>query len=358
MTSGNEFKLGGNNGNSVDLAKLKSGVKRADFEADAKMLQIFDSVDSNSNQTLDMNEVTVFTEGMKSAANGDDTITKQEAEQIFKSQQEQAKAKGEDAKKYDVRAKDLFGFVNKFLDASERSSVKSSVVDEQGNQTLTYEDGSQEILNKDGSRVLIQVIDGKKVSKTFDKDEKTTEESITDEESGDTETLSYENGKLKSHVVKSGTVTSFLGVEEGFSKGKPVKQIINQGSENEQTVEYSYTGDNSYTAVSRMSDIEETIVVADGKPETSSKVQYKNGQKVQEYTVSHNDNIQTRRFFENGKLKADVVTTGDGTTTETLYNESERKLQSVIQKSDGHVYTADYEKQYILELFVRFYIEL
>lgn len=343
MTSGNEFKLGGNNGNSVDLAKLKSGVKRADFESDAKMLQIFDAVDTNANQTLDMDEVTLFTESMKSAANGDDTITKQEAQQVFQAQQEKAKAQGEDAKKYDIKAKDLFGFVNRFLDASERSNVKSSVVDEQGNQTLTYEDGSQEILNKDGSKILVQVIDGKKVSKTLDKNGDTTEESITDEESGDTETLSYENGKLKSHVVKSGTTTNFLGVDDGYSKGKPIRQIINQGTENEQTVEYNYTGDNSYTVVSRMSDIEESVVVTDGKLETSSKVQYKNGQKVQEYIISHNDGTQTRRFFENGKLKADAVTTSDGTTTQTLYNESERKVQSVIQKADGTVYKAEYD---------------
>ncbi len=343
MTSGNEFKLGGNNGNIADLAKLKSGVKRADFESDAKMLQVFDAVDSNNNQTLDMDEVTVFTDGMKNAANGDDTITKQEAQQVFKVQQEKAKAQGEDAKKYDIKAKDLFGFVNRFLDASARSNVKSSVVDEQGNQTLTYEDGSQEILNKDGSKILIQVIDGKKVSKSLDKDDNTTEESITDEESGNTETLSYENGKLKSHVIKNGTTTSFLGVEDGFSKGKPVKQIINQGTENEQTVAYNHTGDNSYTAVSTMSNIEETVVVTDGKPETSSKILYKNGKKVEEYTVSHNDGVQTRRFFENGKLKSDVVTTSDGTKTETLYNESERKLQSVIQKADGTVYKAEYD---------------
>ena len=47
MTNGNDFKLGSNKANSIDLNKLKSGAKRADFEADAKMLQVFDAVDSN-----------------------------------------------------------------------------------------------------------------------------------------------------------------------------------------------------------------------------------------------------------------------------------------------------------------------
>ena len=73
MTNGNEFKLGSNKANSIDLNKLKSGVKRADFEADAKMLQVFDAVDSNGNQTLDMNEVTVFTDKMRESA-GDKRI--------------------------------------------------------------------------------------------------------------------------------------------------------------------------------------------------------------------------------------------------------------------------------------------
>jgi len=343
MTSGSEFKLGNSNGNSVDLAKLKSGVKRADFESDAKMLQVFDAIDSNSNQTLDMNEVTVFTENMNTAANGDETITKKEAEQIFKAQQERAKSQGEDAKKYDIKAKDLFGFVNKFLEVSANSPVKSSVVDELGNQTLTYEDGSQEILNKDGSKILLQVVDGKKMSKTLDKDGNITEDNYIDEESGETETLSYENGKLKSHVLKNGNTTTFLGIEDGFSKGKPVKQIIGQGTEDEQVINYDYTSENSYTASSKKGNILETVEVTDGNIEVSNKAVYKNGIKIQEISVNK-EGTQTNKIFDtNGNLKYDSITTIDGTTTETTYNESGRKLQSVITSPDGTIKTAKYD---------------
>lgn len=343
MTNGNEFKLGGKNANSVDLAKLKSGAKRADFESDAKMLKVFDAIDSNSNQTLDMDEVTVFTDGMKQAANGDDTITKKEAEQIFQNQQQRAKAAGEDAKKYDVKSKDLFDFVNKFLNVSENSPVKSSVVDENGNQTLTYEDGSQEILNKDGSKILIQVIDGKKVSRTFDKDDKPTEVVYEDEESGETETLSYENGKIKSHVIQNGNTTTILGVEDGFSKGKPVKQIIGKGTENEREVKFEHTGEKSYTASTKIGDITETVTVNDGVVESTNKAVYKNGVKVQEISVDK-DRTQTSKIYDaNGKLKYDSITTVDGKTTETTYNESGRKLQSVITTPDGKVKQAKYD---------------
>ena len=123
MTNGNEFKLGSNKANNIDLNKLKSGAKRADFEADAKMLHVFDAVDSNGNQTLDMNEVTVFTGKMRESAGDDNVLSKKEAKQVFKEQQEREQAANANSKKYDIKAKDLFGFVNKFLDVSEKSKV-------------------------------------------------------------------------------------------------------------------------------------------------------------------------------------------------------------------------------------------
>lgn len=343
MTSGSEFKLGNSNGNSVDLAKLKSGVKRADFESDAKMLQVFDAIDSNSNQTLDMNEVTVFTENMNTAANGDETITKKEAEQIFKAQQERAKSQGEDAKKYDIKAKELFGFVNKFLEVSANSPVKSSVVDELGNQTLTYEDGSQEILNKDGSKVLIQIIDGKKLLRAVDKEGNVTEDVYTDEESGESETLSYESGKLKSHVLKNGNNTTFLGVEDGFSNGKPIKQIIGQDTEDQEIIEYNYTSENVYTRTSQKGDTTNVSRFVNGELDSSVATQYKNGIKVQELAVDGNGTKTRRLFDSSGKLKYDAVTTSDGVTTESTYNEAGRKLQSVMTSPDGTIKAAKYD---------------
>jgi len=343
MTNGSEFKLGNKNASNVDLAKLKSGVKRADFESDAKMLKVFDAVDTNSNQTLDMNEVTVFVDNMKNAANGDDTITNKETQQVFQAQQERAKAQSEDAKKYDVKAKELFGFVNKFLEVSANSPVKSSVVDELGNQTLTYEDGSQEILNKDGSKVLVQIVDGKKLSRTMDKEGNVTEDVYTDEESGETETLSYENGKLKSHVLTNKAITTFLGVEDGFSKGKPIKQIIGQGTENQETVEYDYTSEDEYTRTSQKGDVTNVSRFVNGELDSSVATQYKNGIKVQELAVDGNG-TQTRKLFDsNGKLKYDAVTTSEGATTESTYNDSGRKLQSVMTSPDGTVKAAKYD---------------
>ena len=344
MTNGNDFKLGSNKANSIDLNKLKSGAKRADFEADAKMLQVFDAVDSNGNQTLDMDEVTVFTGKIRESAGDDNVLSKKEANQVFKEQQEREQTANADSKKYDIKAKNLFSFVNKFLDNSEKSNVKSSVVDEQGNQTITYEDGSQEILNKDGSRVLTSVIDGKRFTKTLDKDGKAISDRMLNEETGEEETVQYgADGKPATHTVTKDNVKTYLGVKEGISQGKPIKQIINAGTSEQETIEYDYTGENSYTSTATKGDIKNTTVVENGETQTSTATQYKNGRKVQTMSLNK-DGVQTRTMYdENEKVCYESVTDAKGKTTEKTFNENGRGLQSVITNPDGTVQVSKYD---------------
>ena len=344
MTNGNEFKLGSNKANSIDLNKLKSGVKRADFEADAKMLQVFDAVDSNGNQTLDMNEVTVFTDKMRESAGDDNVLSQKEAKQVFKEQQEREQAANANSKKYDIKAKDLFGFVNKFLDVSEKSKVKSSVVDENGTQTLTFENGAQEIINKDGSKILVNVIDGRKVTKNVDKDGNVVSDEILNEETGDVETLTYDKqGKVKEHIAKNGNVTTYLGVKEGFAQDKPIKQIINAGTSEQETIEYDYSGENSYTSTAVRGDVKNVTVVENGETQTSTATQYKNGKKVQTMSLTK-DGVKTHAMYdENEKVRYESVTDAKGKTTEKTFNENGRGLQSVITNPDGKVQVAKYD---------------
>lgn len=344
MTNGNEFKLGSNKANSIDLNKLKSGVKRADFEADAKMLQVFDAVDSNGNQTLDMNEVTVFTDKMRESAGDDNVLSQKEAKQVFKEQQEREQAANANSKKYDIKAKDLFGFVNKFLDVSEKSKVKSSVVDENGTQTLTFENGAQEIINKDGSKILVNVIDGRKVTKNVDKDGNVVSGEILNEETGDVETLTYDKqGKVKEHIAKNGNVTTYLGVKEGFAQDKPIKQIINAGTSEQETIEYDYSGENSYTSTAVRGDVKNVTVVENGETQTSTATQYKNGKKVQTMSLTK-DGVKTHAMYdENEKVRYESVTDAKGKTTEKTFNENGRGLQSVITNPDGKVQVAKYD---------------
>lgn len=344
MTNGNEFKLGSNKANSIDLNKLKSGVKRADFEADAKMLQVFDAVDSNGNQTLDMNEVTVFTDKMRESAGDDNVLSQKEAKQVFKEQQEREQAANASSKKYDIKAKDLFGFVNKFLDVSEKSKVKSSVVDENGTQTLTFENGAQEIINKDGSKILVNVIDGRKVTKNVDKDGNVVSDEILNEETGDVETLTYDKqGKVKEHIAKNGNVTTYLGVKEGFAQDKPIKQIINAGTSEQETIEYDYSGENSYTSTAVRGDVKNVTVVENGETQTSTATQYKNGKKVQTMSLTK-DGVKTHAMYdENEKVRYESVTDAKGKTTEKTFNENGRGLQSVITNPDGKVQVAKYD---------------
>ena len=51
MTEGNFLKLG-KNGQSVDLNKLKSGIKAGAFKDDVKALEIFTASDKNKNGVL------------------------------------------------------------------------------------------------------------------------------------------------------------------------------------------------------------------------------------------------------------------------------------------------------------------
>ena len=344
MTNGNEFKLGSNKANNIDLNKLKSGAKRADFEADTKMLQVFDAVDSNGNQTLDMDEVTVFTGKIRESAGDDNVLSKKEAKQVFKEQQEREQTANADSKKYDIKAKDLFGFINNFLDVSEKSKVKSSVVDEQGNQTLTYEDGSQEILNKDGSRVLTSVIDGKKFTKTLDKDGNFVSDEMTNEETGETEAVQYgADGKPTTHTVTKDNVKTYLGVKEGISQGKPIKQIINAGTAEQETIEYDYSGENSYTSTAVRGDVKNVTVVENGETQSSVATQYKNGKKVQTMSLSK-DGVKTHAMYdENEKVRYESVTDAKGKITEKTFNENGRGLQSVITNPDGTVQVSKYD---------------
>lgn len=344
MTNGNDFKLGSSNTTGIDLNKLKSGAKRADFESESQLLQIFDAVDSNGNKTLDIDEVTVFTEKLRTSAGDDQVLSQKEAKQVFKEQQEKEKASNADSKKYDIKSKNLFGFVNKFLEVSEKSKIKSSVVDGNGNQTITYENGAQEILNKDGSRILSNIVDGRKVTKNIDKDGNVTSDEILNEETGDIETLTYDKqGTVKEHTAKNDNITTYLGVKEGFSQDKPIKQIINAGTSEQETIEYEYSGENSYTSTTTKADIKNITVVENGETQASTATQYKNGKKVQTMSLTK-DGTQTHTMYdENEKVRYESVTDKNGRTTEKTFNENGRGLQSVITDRNGKIQTAKYD---------------
>ena len=72
MTEGNFLKLG-KNGQSVDLNKLKSGIKADAFKDDVKALEIFTASDKNKNGVLDLDEVSLFKDKLTQAA-GDDKV--------------------------------------------------------------------------------------------------------------------------------------------------------------------------------------------------------------------------------------------------------------------------------------------
>ena len=335
MTEGNFLKLG-KNGQSVDLNKLKSGIKADAFKDDVKALEIFNASDKNKNGVLDLDEVSLFKDKLTQAAGDDKVLTENETKQILKDQEHK-----EQYRKSKVKSQDVFDFVNKYAQASENSKVKSSEV--KGEQRIvTYEDGAQEIINKDGSKVITTVSGAIKSVKNVDKDGNLVSEERTNEEDGSVENFVFgEDNSMKSTLTNAdgsvltktydtqGNPTSAVlqddkGTHEiglsGFATGKIVRTVEGKGTPEEKTIQYDYTNDNSYTQTTTQGNVKSTTVVENNEFVSSVATQYD----------SENRPAQS---LEIGK---------DGTKTETLYKEG-RKVHAQVTNPDGSVRHAKYD---------------
>ncbi len=335
MTEGNFIKLG-KNGQQVDLNKLKSGIKADAFKDDVKALEIFNASDTNKNGVLDLDEVSLFKDKLTQAAGDDKVLTEGETRQILNEQEHK-----EQYRKSKVKSQDVFDFVNKFAQASENSKVKSSEV--KGDQrVVTYEDGAQEVINKDGSKVITTVSGALKSVKNVDKDGNLVSETRTNEEDGSVENFVFgEDNSMKSTLTSTdgsvltktydaqGNPTSAVlqddkGTHEigltGFASGKVVRTVEGKGTPEEKTIQYDYTGENSYTQTTIQGDVRSTTVVENNELVSTVATQYD----------SENRPVQS---LEIGK---------DGTKTETLYKEG-RKVQAQVTNPDGSVRYAKYD---------------
>ena len=342
MTDGNFFKLGKKGTSQVDLGKLKSGIKEDAFKNDVKMLEIFNSVDTNKNKVLDSNEVSVFVDKLTKAAGDDTVLDESEARRLLKEEKNRLVGAQEQTKqKNKLKANDLFGFIDKFNQWSSTTNIKSSEI--KGDQrVITYEDGTQEVINKDGSKVITTVSGALKSVKKVDKDGNLVSEERTNEEDGSVENLVFgEDNSMKSTLTSAdgyvltktydaqGNPTSAVlqdnkGTHEigltGFAYGKIVKTVEGEGSPEEKTIQYDYTSENSYTQTTTQGNVKSTTVVENNEFISSVATQYD----------SENQPVQSLEISK------------DGTKTETLYKKG-RKVQAQITNPDGSVRYAKYD---------------
>ena len=343
MTSDQQYNIGKKNPFQIDFGKLKSGIKAEEFKDNAAMLEIFNASDSNKNSVLEDNEVSVFVDKLTQAAGEDKTLDESETKAMLKQEAEAQRQAGEKASKTKVKGKDVFSFLNKWQSLSEKSTIKSSTV--QGDKRVVlYEDGAQEVINRDGSKILTTVAGNIKSVKSFASNGKLEKEERTDEETGIVETLLYdEDGNVTEHkrtgkTADDKTVTQILD-----DNGRPLKEIINEGQEDETLSEFSYTNDNSYVKTTTSGNAKSTIVVKDGEVSTIEAAQYKNGIKVQSYSKDEEGNQTVTFYNDNGQKVFDEVTSEDGSLTRTVYNpENGRKLAAELHKGD-EVFVAKYD---------------
>ena len=342
MTGNQQYNIGKKNPFQIDFGKLKSGIKAEEFKDNAAMLEIFNASDTNKNKVLEDNEVSVFVDKLTQAAGDDNTLSESETNALIRQEETQRQA-GQKNQKTKVKSGDVFSFLNKWQDLSANSNIKSSTV--QGEQrVITYEDGAQEVINKDGSKVITTISGGVKSVKSFNASGKLESEERTDEETGIVETLLYdEDGNVKEHkrtgkTEDDKTVTQILD-----DKGRPAKEIINEGQEDEAISEFNYTDDNSYVKTTTSGNAKSTIVVKDGEISAIEAAQYKNGIKVQSYSKDEEGNQTVAFYNDNGQKVFDEVTSEDGSVTKTVYNpENGRKLAAELHKGD-EVFVARYD---------------
>lgn len=109
---------------SLDLSRLKSGVKKTDLQNDVQK-SIFDKVDKNKNGVLEEGEVNALSQSLQELAGKDNNISDKEAQKFFKQNKMQ-----------DVESQQLYEFVSQL-------GVDSNKIDNASKQTM--KDGTEAV---------------------------------------------------------------------------------------------------------------------------------------------------------------------------------------------------------------------
>ena len=199
---------------SLDLSRLKSGVKKTDLQNDVQK-SIFDKVDKNGNGVLEEGEVNALSQSLQELAGKDNNISDKEAQNFFKQNNMQ-----------DVESQQLYEFVSQL-------GVDSDKIDNASKQTM-----------KDGTEaVAVQYKpDDTGTTNTDFMNSDTGEVVAKKSENEQTEVFTeYENGNIKSETTKdkAANTTTTVNYTEGESGQIPTKKTtVNDNNGTTETIKY------------------------------------------------------------------------------------------------------------------------
>lgn len=363
---------------SLDLSRLKSGVKKTDLQNDVQK-SIFDKVDKNGNGVLEEGEVNALSQSLQELAGKDNNISDKEAQNFFKQNNMQ-----------DVESQQLYEFVSQL-------GVDSDKIDNASKQTM--KDGTEAVvvqykpddtgttntdfMNSDTGEVVAKKSENEqtevfteyengnvKTKTTTDKAANTTttenfieggggglpsSKTTVYGDSGATETIKYEGGKPATKEVSRGTVQQHYSTDENgeFRLDSETKQI---GPEMEEKSTHTYINNNEIIETTLPGDKTRTQVKTDGKlmSETNTQtgrsetVTYDESGKTTSKTILKGSN------FENPDVKNQITYNKDGSRTESFeqpakgiqitdhYNNKGFKTKETAVVN-GKTYTATYD---------------
>lgn len=334
------------------------GVRRENV--DAKFQSIFDKVDTDNNGILDQKEIQEFI----SEVSGDDSrINKKEAKSFLSGSDGNKLTFQEGDKTKKLTPEDLREFLQQAQTSIEENDIKSAIsskVDGKAGVIIEKNDGSQEIIfnNKDLD------VDRKTITKN-DKGETVTTEYKGSEvvsqtivgSNGQTEVITYENGKPLSKDVKNGINEQHYSYD---ANGNPVleTEIENKGiSAKEKVSVHSYNGNTETIDITTSDGNKQTLVKVNGKLQSETNtvagrqeivVYGDDGESVTSKTILKGSD------FSNPNSKEVITYNKDGTRTEVFedltkgytqtdnYNKDGFKTKETAVV-DGKTYTANYD---------------
>ncbi len=362
---------------SLDLSRLKSGVKKTDLQNDVQK-SIFDKVDKNGNGVLEEGEVNALSQSLQELAGKDNNISDKEAQNFFKQNNMQ-----------DVESQQLYEFVSQLGVDSDKIDNASKQMMKDGTEAVAVQykpddtgTTNTDFMNSDTGEVVAKKSENEqtevfteyengnvKTKTTTDKAANTTttenfiegggglpsSKTTVYGDSGATETIKYEGGKPATKDVSRGTVQQHYSTDENgeFRLDSETKQI---GPEMEEKSTHTYINNNEIIETTLPGDKTRTQVKTDGKlmSETNTQtgrsetVTYDESGKTTSKTILKGSN------FENPDVKNQITYNKDGSRTESFeqpakgiqitdhYNNKGFKTKETAVVN-GKTYTATYD---------------
>lgn len=362
---------------SLDLSRLKSGVKKTDLQNDVQK-SIFDKIDKNGNGVLEEGEVNALSQSLQELAGKDNNISDKEAQNFFKQNNMQ-----------DVESQQLYEFVSQLGVDSDKIDNASKQMMKDGTEAVAVQykpddtgTTNTDFMNSDTGEVVAKKSENEqtevfteyengnvKTKTTTDKAANTTttenfiegggglpsSKTTVYGDSGATETIKYEGGKPATKDVSRGTVQQHYSTDENgeFRLDSETKQI---GPEMEEKSTHTYINNNEIIETTLPGDKTRTQVKTDGKlmSETNTQtgrsetVTYDESGKTTSKTILKGSN------FENPDVKNQITYNKDGSRTESFeqpakgiqitdhYNNKGFKTKETAVVN-GKTYTATYD---------------